>query len=113
METKEAIKIIRSLSDGINPLTGKTFPQDSIYQNLDIIRALYKAVDAMKMYGNMEKRSGLPFKAGSSWSDSEDKELVANFDSGKSITQLAKEHQRSVGAIRSRLVKLGRIKEKE
>ena len=43
------------------------------------------------------------------WSEDEDQELCDGFDSGLSIPQLSEKHQRSRGAIRSRLKKLGKI----
>lgn len=45
------------------------------------------------------------------WSGNENKHLIKAFRSGKSLTQIAKDHQRPDGAIRSRLIKLGLIKE--
>lgn len=114
METTEATKIIRLLSDGINPLTGEIFPEDSPYQNSQIIRALFKAADALEKIENRErKKLSLPSNAGSAWTELEDNELINNFNMGKSFTLIASEHQRTIGAIKSRLVKLGLVKEND
>jgi hypothetical protein len=50
-----------------------------------------------------------PANAGKSWETSEDDQLIASFDSGMSIKELALKHQRTSGAIQSRLVKLGKF----
>ena len=51
METDTALRILRVLSDGIDPVTGEVFPPESPYQRADTIRALLKAVDALKTIG--------------------------------------------------------------
>ncbi len=42
------------------------------------------------------------------WTDAEEATLLVEHDAGRSITEIAALHQRTDGAIRSRLVKLGR-----
>lgn len=43
------------------------------------------------------------------WDAEEDQSLVADFESGTPIKDLAQTHQRTEGAIRSRLMKLGKL----
>lgn len=50
-----------------------------------------------------------PERVGERWTDSEDKHLLRSYDEGVSIEEMAASHRRSRGAIRSRLVRLGRI----
>ncbi len=58
-----------------------------------------------------EKRRGyLPEHAGNPWRGEEEVRLLSEFDSGLSIAEIAKNHKRTKGAIRSRLKKLGKIK---
>jgi hypothetical protein len=50
-----------------------------------------------------------PARAGEPWSPQEDARLVKAYDEGKTFQDLALSHQRTVGAIESRLTKLGKI----
>lgn len=48
MEREEMLAILTSLADGINPITGEAFEKDSPYQNWQIVKALYKAIQELK-----------------------------------------------------------------
>jgi hypothetical protein len=48
METDRATEILRLLGEGIDPFTGEIFPQNSPYQHPDTVRALFKAIDALR-----------------------------------------------------------------
>ena len=50
-----------------------------------------------------------PDGAGASWSEEEDKQLDEEFNSGMKISEMAKIHNRTNGAIRARLRKHGLI----
>ena len=43
------------------------------------------------------------------WTRKEDEELLKNFDQGTTLKMLAADHQRSLGAIKPRLLHLGRV----
>ncbi|MFI3156573.1 MAG: hypothetical protein QX199_10485 [Methylococcaceae bacterium] len=110
MDTASSLEIIRALANGVDPHTGEELPADSPYQHPQTIRALFVAIQALEQL----KKSGvrqqrLPDNAGKAWTDEENHQLISAFDSGKTIKQLAEEHQRTEGAIRSRLIKQGRI----
>jgi hypothetical protein len=110
MNEAEAIRIIKSLADGVDPLTGEAFPSDSPYQRAETVRALFLALDALNQggkSGGREKR--LLSNAGMPWSDQEDEDLTIRFEDGVSIAEISRIHRRTIGAIRSRLVKLGKI----
>ena len=110
MNLEEAIQIVSSLADGVDPHTGEIFPKDSPYQHPDTVRALYKAIMALDRWSKYEaRRSRLPPNAGKAWSPDEEKELIEGFESGLSLLELAKKHSRTTGAIRARLEKLGKI----
>jgi hypothetical protein len=47
--------------------------------------------------------------AGKSWEAAEDEQLTVEFDSGMSIRELSRKHQRTVGAIQARLIRLGKL----
>jgi hypothetical protein len=54
----------------------------------------------------------LPNNAGKPWTEVEDTSLLAEFDKGESIGTIALAHNRTKGAIASRLVRLGRISDR-
>ena len=108
MDLSEALRIVRSLADGIDPHTQQKLP--SVCHHPDTIRALFLAVGALeKVKRNEERRASLPEKAGVAWSQHEEARLVASFDSGSQPSELAKLHGRTEWAIRSRLIKLGKL----
>jgi len=110
MDTDRAIQILRLLSDGIDPFTGEVFPKDSPYQHPDSVRALFKAIEALSRIQSRQMRQGaLPENAGEPWAEEEDNQLIKSFDGGKSFKEISEEHKRTEGAIKSRLLKLGKI----
>ena len=110
MEIAKAKQIIALLADGIDPWTGQAFPKDSPYQHPDTVRALYKALMALERWSKSEARKKqLPPNAGSPWSSEEEERLIKGFEEGLSLAELAKRHGRTIGAIRARLVKIGKI----
>ena len=109
----EARKIIDALANGIDPETGEILPAQSTFNNPQVIRALFVAVKALDGAAKRAKRdSSLPGSAGSPWSEAEDKELLTTFDAGVPVKELAVKHGRTRGAIASRLVRLGKIKDR-
>ncbi len=113
MQTSEALKIIQALADGVNPITGEVFLDDSPHQHPQIIRALFAAAKSLEKLEKNEERQkrerDLPENAGKAWDAEEDKLLCAGFDAGMTIIQLAQKHKRTNGSIQSRLVRLGKI----
>jgi len=96
--------------DGINPLTGEVLSSDSIYQSSQVTRALFVAVNAIEArIKNENRRGSLPENSGKPWSDNEDSTLIEEFESGKKITEIARIHCRTTEAIRSRLLKFGKV----
>jgi hypothetical protein len=110
MTTSEARKIIESLAEGRCPTSGQKFPADSAYQQPDAVRALFLAVRALERMERLEKRAGtLPDQAGRPWDEAEEQRLCEGFAAGKTITELAKAHERTRGAIQARLERLGNL----
>ena len=105
MQAKEAARILQHLADGLDPATGEALPKDSPFNQPDAIRALFTAIRALE---GAPQKDG-PAKAGGKWTDEEDRQLAEAFDKGSPIKDLAQRHERTQGAIRSRLVRLGRI----
>ncbi len=110
METQEALRIMRALADGINPESGKEMNAEAIYQCPPVVRAFHRAVQALEYVGERERsKKTLPAKAGKSWSRAEDAQVCEELRRGIDFHQIAKTHNRTVGSIIARLVKLGRI----
>lgn len=113
MSPIEAKMIIHALANGIDPETGEVLPTESTFNNPQVIRALFIATMALDTATkHFERPQKLPKNAGAIWSDKESEELLAHFDSGMPIKEIAQKHGRTEGGIASRLVRLGRIKER-
>jgi hypothetical protein len=114
MKAERAADILRALADGVDPFTGEVLDDRSPLQNPECIRALFAAIEALE--GSSSDRSNrasrkrdLPDRAGEPWEAREDGELMERFDTGWNVADLAKHHQRTRGAVRARLVRLGKI----
>ena len=110
MQLESALPIVRALADGINPVTGELYPDHSPYAEPRALRALYSAVDLMQKEIDREKRrERLPANFGKPWTVEEDGVLASEYDSGRTLPDLARQHQRTQSSIRLRLEKLGKI----
>ena len=110
MQSAQALAVVRSLANGIDPETGEVFPAQSVYQRPQIVRALYEAASALERAERFERRkTELPAKAGQPWTEDEDRKLLAAFDSGRGLQDLAATHERTITGVRARLIKYGRI----
>jgi hypothetical protein len=110
MEPTKALGIITHLADGVDPYTGEVLPATSPYQHPDTVRALYIAIKALECQREVNRRQkDLPTRAGGPWTEEEEQRLVAGYDVGASIKDLAAKHQRTQGAIKARLARLGKI----
>ncbi len=110
MEKSKAIDILKLLADGMHPMTGEQLDKNHVINQPDVIRALNTAVEALASEEKKIRRQrDLPKRVGKPWSENEDKALIKAFDSGISLNDLVVKHQRTRGAIRTRLVRLGKI----
>jgi hypothetical protein len=106
----DAIALLTALAEGVDPFTGEVLPEDHLLQQPQIVRALFHSINALKQQPSKTKKiSSTPEKAGTAWAKQEDEDLVRQFDEKVPITEIAKLHGRSRGAITSRLVRLGKI----
>jgi hypothetical protein len=111
MNDTQALHIVESLANGVDPETGEVYPPDSPYQRAPIVRALFAAREALERASESERRrQSLPTNTGAPWAADEDSRLAAAFDEGKSLVDLARAHDRTRGAIQARLVKLGKMR---
>jgi hypothetical protein len=110
MDHAKALAILRTLSNGIDPFSGEAFPAGSPYQHPDVVRALYAAVRVLE--ATHKRQTARPATAGNSgkpWAQEEDERLVAAFDAGRPLEELAVEHGRSRLAIEARLARFGKV----
>jgi hypothetical protein len=113
MEDTKAVAILSALAKGVNPATGEVLPADSAYQQADVVRALYLAIERLKQpdtaAAKTRPRSDLPSNVGKPWTEEEDQRLLAAYDRGSKPAELAREHGRTLAGIEARLEKHGRI----
>ena len=96
MQLESALPIVRALADGVNPMTGDIFADDSPYAEPRTLRALFAAVEIMeKEVERSRRRERLPANFGKPWSEGENKTLVGEFDQGISLSEIASRHQRT------------------
>ena len=110
MDISKATEIIKLLANGKHPRTKARLDENHVINEPDVIRALNKIVETLSSKEKKSKKQrDLPERVGKSWSEIEDKALIKAFEKGISINDLVIKHQRTRGAIRSRLVRLGKI----
>ena len=102
MDIIRAREIIRSLAEGVDPTTGEVLPTESVFNSPDVIRALYTIWEATASPSTDPLRN-----AGKPWTKAEDDKLRDEFSEKLKISDIAKEHGRTYGAIESRLDHLG------
>jgi hypothetical protein len=121
MTLDEASLILDSLANGLVPFTDEPIHTGSIIHDPKVVRALFAAVRLMQreLDGACVQQSARPdsrpkaSRAGQPWTPSEDSEFADSFRQGHSFETIASSHERSKGAIISRLVKLGEIEPKQ
>jgi hypothetical protein len=108
METQQALPIIRALAGGLNPETGQAMEAESLCRKPEIVKALNRALGALVQQDQRERNR--PGNAGKYWTREEDAQVCVEVRKGIDFHEIAKSHNRSVGSIVARLVKLGEIK---
>ena len=108
MNINRAKEIISALAEGVNPTTGEVLPEDSIYNNIEIIRAMYTILNCLE---TSKPKKELPQNAGKPWSKEDDERLKVCFESGMTKKELCAVFERTTGSITSRLALLGLVKD--
>lgn len=111
MDLQAARKIIDLLALGIHPVTGEVMPEDSPYNAVPVIRALLvvsRALDAHAAPAAKARREPPP-NAGKPWAAEDDARLQEAFEAGIDAEEVARELGRTLFAVESRLVKLGKL----
>ena len=116
MEKEQTLRILNALANGVHPATGEQFPAESPYQHPDTVRALFEAVRTMEQgrapAGERPQRpASMPGNTGLRWTSEEEERLIAAFDAGRAVDELARAHNRTRAGIEARLVKLGKLDE--
>jgi hypothetical protein len=113
MDREQTLRILNALANGVHPATGEKFAADGPYQHPDTVRALFEAMRAVEGGAPVpaaERKPAFPQSgSGSRWSLEEEERLAGAFDSGRSVDELARAHNRSRAAIEARLVRLGKM----
>ena len=109
MDIYRAREIIEGLADGVNPLTGEVLPLEDSCNQPDVVRALHAILSAIP-----EKPQKVqPENAGKPWTNEDDRILTAMYDEGKTRKEICEYFNRSTGGIASRLVRLGKIPDRD
>jgi hypothetical protein len=110
MDIPEALNIVRKLAAGVDPESGRALPRESMYQHPQSVRALHYAIAALEFQQERERtRRFLPANAGKVWTDQEDAQICDELRRGTNFEGIARAHNRTVGSIIARLVRLGKI----
>jgi len=108
MDEVTALKLIDVLTNGVNPLTGEVLAADNPCQQPDVLRALWLASRALQEQRLRQLRqNALPANVGKPWSEDENSALIAEFQSGRALSDIAVLHRRTQAGIQARLEKLG------
>lgn len=107
MELHEAIQVLRALAGGIDPENSQPVESGSILLRPQIVKALNRALSSL--VHEEERTKNKPANAGRYWSSEEDAKICDEVRQGIDFHQIAKTHNRTVGSIVARLVKLGKI----
>jgi hypothetical protein len=116
MDESRIVAVLSALAHGVNPSTGEVFGADSPYQQAEVVRALFAALERFKPADKAAapKSSGRsapekPSNVGKPWGDEEDRRLLAEFDRGRKPFELARELGRTLAGIEARLERHGRL----
>ena len=114
MNLLSAKPILEALADGVDPRTGEVLDPGSPIESAEVVRALHVAVAAIdREVRRRERASSLPENAGKAWAAEQDDAVARLFDAGGTVAAIAKELQRTRGSIASRLVRLGRVADRQ
>jgi len=112
MDIERAKELLTVLSDGVNPLTGELLSEDDSCNQIEIVRALNTV---LRFNESQPKKAtkALPENAGKPWTKEDEAVLSRMFEAGCSRKEICSHFKRSPGAIAARLVKMGKISERD
>ena len=124
MDQEKAHSILSALADGIDPITGEVLPNDSPYNQPDVIRALFHVLKVQVSPTGSKKKSleerqqdniakGKPINYGLPWTDDCLQDIKQKHGNGISIDEIASQVGRQPRAVISIMLKKGFIAEEE
>jgi len=110
MELTAAKATLKSLVEGVDPVTGYPLPKSLVLHHATVIRALLCAVAVLEADEvRRRRRARLPRNTGRPWRAAEDAQVLAAFRGGEPLLQIAARHCRSLASVESRLERLGAL----
>jgi hypothetical protein len=118
VELKEARTIVKTLAEGVDPITGEVFAPESPYNHPRVIRALYAVhkyarIPKAKMSPDERRQHNLelgkPRNAGLPWTDEDRSRVASGFGEGETLEALASMLERSRAAIHAELIRQGLV----
>ena len=120
---KGARRILRALIEGLDPATGLALDGREVVHRLEVMRALALGLEALAEVEGSGVRAAeagrseravkrTVDRAGQGWERREDEALRHLFGQRRRVSDIALEMGRTTGAISSRLVRLGLVKER-
>jgi hypothetical protein len=108
MELAAAKATLKSLVEGVDPVTGYPIPRSMVLHHATVIRALLCAVAVLAAdEARVRRRARLPRNTGRPWRQADDAQVVAAFRGGEPLLRIAAAHHRSLASVESRLERLG------
>jgi hypothetical protein len=108
MELAEAQGVLKSLVDGVDPVTGYAIPKSLVLHHSQVLRALLCALAVLAAEETRRRRRArLPRNTGRPWCQADEAQVVAEFHGGAPLIQIAANHHRSLASVESRLERLG------
>jgi hypothetical protein len=110
MDLLAAKDTLKSLVDGIDPVTGYPIPRSMVLHHAVVIRALLCAMAVLESdAARKRRRARLPGNTGRPWRQADDEQVLAAFRGGAPLLQIAADHHRSLASVESRLERLGAL----
>ena len=108
MDVLAAKATLKSLVEGVDPVTGYPIPKSLVLHHAVVIRALLCAVTVLEAdLARARRRARLPRNTGRPWHPGDDAGIITAFRGGKPLEQIAADHHRSLASVESRLQRLG------
>ena len=112
MNISRCVTLLNAIADAVDPDSGKLCARSSLVDREETVEALRVAANLL---GGMSERGFAKPRAnrGRAWTSDEENRLVEAFDSGRSISELSQQLQRSSSAVQARLMRLGKLEAPE
>lgn len=121
MKKSEVVDVLSALASGVHPVTGEVFEEASPYNHPQIIRALFGSLELLqgrssgpkKTLEEINREEGRPLRSNMRWSEEEDQQLIQLIEQGVLTGEIARQFQRTKGAVHSRLQYQGLLERQE